>query len=200
MKKLFILGIIICSAISCKDNPTVKKANEVKDNISNTTKAARELNRMQEDIQDLQEQEPLTNEDLKKWLPEELKDMKRTSYRAGQLGMASIASIEATYQEENSDKKLNVRVIDGAGQMGASMTAGVRMMLSQDFEEDSNRESRRTIKKKGMKVIETYRKNSNDSKLEFLHDDRFFVSLEGDNMDLDELWDRVDELDFDDLI
>lgn len=198
MKKLFLAIFAVVLVMGC-DNPVSKKIKETKEQVSNTTKAVKEMTNMQEDMVELQEMEPLTNEELKSWLPDEIDGMKRISYKAGQMGMVQIASIEAVYANEDKSKKFKVEVIDGAGAMGAAATMGMRMMFSQDFEEESEYKTRRTVTKKGVKAIEEYQKNNNRSTIEFMKDERFYVKTTGTNMSLDETWDAIDELDTEDL-
>jgi len=198
MKKLFLLTTLLVLFVGC-DNPVSKKIQETKEKVSNTTKAVKELNTMQEDILKLQEMEPLTNEDLKAWLPEDIDGMKRTGYKAGQMGMMQIASIEATYATEDKSQKFKVEIIDGAGQMGATATTAMRFMFSQDFEEETEYKTRRTMKRKGVKAIEEYRKNNNNSIIEFMEDDRFYIKATGTNMSLDQTWKAIDKLDTRDL-
>ena len=177
------------------DNPVSKKIKETKEQVTNTTKAVKELNDIQEDIEELQVLESLTNEELKAWLPDEINGMKRISYKAGQMGMIQIASMEAVYVNEDKSKKFKVEVIDGAGEMGASATAGIRMMFAMDFEEEDENKIRRSVKKNGNKAIEEYRKNNNRSTIEFMEGNRFYIKTTGTNMDLDETWKAIDELD-----
>ena len=199
MKKVMLIALALATITACKDNPVSKKIKETKENVSNTKKAVEEINEIQKDIQELQEEEPLTNEELKEWLPEEIAGMKRTGYKAGHMGVMKIASIEGTYSNEDKSKKFKVEVIDGAGVMGASATAGMRMILSQDFEEEDEYRSKRTVKKNGVKAIEQYVKNNNKSTLEFLQDERFYIKVTGTNLDVEETWDAVDELKTDKL-
>ncbi len=194
MKKYAIAIFAVALLVACKDNPVSKKIKETKDNVSNTTNAVREMNNMQDDIKKLQEETPLTNEELKTWLPDEINGMNRISYKAGQAGMMNISSIEATYANEDKSKKFSINIIDGAGQVGAAATMGMRMLFSQDFEEETESGSRKTVTKKGKKAIEEYRKNSNNSTIQLMEDDRFYLQAKGDNMDMDETWDAIDEL------
>lgn len=198
MKNILLAAFALAAFIAC-ENPVSKKIKETKENVSNTTKAVKELNKMQEDIQDLQELEPLTNEELKAWLPDEINSMKRTGYKAGQTSFVNIASVEATYANEDKSKQFKIEVIDGAGPMGAAATAGMRMLFSQDFEEEDEYKSRKTVKKNGEKAIEEYRKDNNRSIIEFMRDGRFYFKATGTNMDIDETWDAIDEIDADDL-
>ncbi len=198
MKYSWILALAMVVAVGC-DNPVSKKIKETKQNVSNTTKAVKELNNMQDDIKELQEKEPLTNEAFKEWLPEELSGLTRTGYKAGQGSYMQIATIEGTYTDESKSKKFRVQIIDGAGQTGAAATAGMRLMFSQDFEEEDESRMRRTTKRDGMKAIEEYRKNNNASEIQLFYNDRFYVKASGTNMDLDETWKAIDDLDMDDL-
>ncbi|OAD91120.1 hypothetical protein A7A78_04730 [Aequorivita soesokkakensis] len=199
MKK-YVLALFVFSAlVSCKDNPVSKKIKETKDAVSNSTNAVQEMNKMQDDIKELQETTPLTNEELKSWLPEEVEGMKRISYKAGQAGMMNISSIEASYANEDKSKRFTINIIDGAGQVGAAATAGLRMVMSQDFEEEDENGSRKTVTKNGKKAIEEYRSGNNNSKIQLMEGNRFYLEANGKNMDLDETWDAIDELDLEKL-
>jgi hypothetical protein len=199
MKKFLAILVVTACFVSCKDNPVSEKIKETRQNVSNTNKAVKELNKMQEDIEELKDIEPLTNDELKAWLPDEVEGMKRISYKAGQTSYMQIASIEATYANEDKSKKFKVQVMDGAGTVGATATAGMRMLFSQDFEEEDEYKTRRTTKKNGMKVIEEYHKQNNKSEIQFMQNNRFYIKVNGTNMDIDETWDAIDELDADDL-
>ncbi len=199
MKK-YVLALFVFSALlSCKDNPVSEKIKETKDVVSNSTNAVQEMSKMQDDIKELQEITPLTNEELKSWLPDEVNGMKRISYKAGQAGMMGIASVEATFTNENKSKKFTISIIDGAGQVGAAATAGMRMVMSQDFEEESENGFRRTVTKNGTKAIEEYRSGNNNSTIQLMEGNRFYLEAKGNNMDIDETWDAIDELDLEDL-
>lgn len=199
MKKYLLALFVFSAFISCKDNPVSKKIKETKEVVSNTTNAVEEMTKMQDDIKELQETTPLTNEELKSWLPDEVNGMKRISYKAGQAGMMGIASIEAAYANEDKSKKFTISIIDGAGQVGAAATAGMRMVMSQDFEEESENGSRKTVTKNGTKAIEEYRSGNNNSTIQLMEGNRFYLEAKGNNMDLDETWDAIDEIDLDKL-
>lgn len=194
MKKYVMALFVLSAFIGCKDNPVSKKIRDTKQNVSNTTNAVQEMTKMQDDIKDLQEMTPLTNEELKAWLPDEVKGMKRISFKAGEIGMMGIASIEAAYANEDKSKKFSINVIDGAGQMGAAATMGMRMVMSQDFEEEDEYRTRKTVNKNGKKAVEEYEISKNNSQIQCLEDNRFYLEAKGKNMDIDETWDAIDEL------
>ena len=198
MKK-FLIAILAISVLTACENPVSKKIKETKKAVSNTQEAVKEMNNMQDDIKELQKETPLTNDELKEWLPDEVNGMKRIAYKAGQGSFMQIAMIEATYANEDKSKKFKIEVMDGAGEIGATATAGMRILFSQDFEEEDEYKTRRTVNKDGMKAIEEYRKNNNRSSIQFFKDNRFYMNATGTNMDIDETWDAIDELDMEDL-
>lgn len=199
MKKYLFSFIICTSLVACKDNPVSKKIQETKETVSNTSNAVKEINKMQDDIKDLSEVTPLTNAELKAWLPDEVDGMKRISYKAGEVGMMGISSIDATYANEDKSRKFSVKLIDGAGEMGATLTMSMRMMMSQDFEEEDEYEIRKTETKNGKKVILEYRKDNSESKIQFMENNRFYIEAEGENMSIDETWDAIEELNLNNL-
>ena len=199
MKNIFILLLGITVGFTSCENPVSKKIKETKENVSNATKAVEEMSDLQEDIQEMQSIVPLTNDEMKAWLPDEINGMKRTAYKAGQMSYMKIANIEATYTSEDKSKKFKIEVIDGAGEIGATATAGMRILFSQDFEEEDEYKSRKTTVRNGIKAIEEYRKNNNKSTIEFMSQDRFYMKATGTGMTIDETWDAIEELDVDDL-
>src|SRR5690606_2957973 len=129
-------------------------------------------------------------------MPEELEDLKRTSYEfntmMGATGNLSFA---------NEEKSLEVTIIDGAGEMGSALFASQGMLgsLYGGFESESDTKKQEIVERDGLKSIETYYKNNNDSELRITLEDRFIVSASGDNMTTDELYAYVDNLHIDNL-
>ncbi len=199
MKNLLLIFISLLIFSACKDNPVVKKAKEAKDNVVNTNNIIKESTKMQDDIKKLSETTPLTNDEMKSWLPEDVDGMKRTAFKTGAMGMMNIASVEATYSTEEKDKSFKIEVIDGAGEMGAMSTAGLRMAFSTDFEEEDEFKSRKTVTKNEVKAIEEYDKRRNRSVIQLMHGNRFYIKATGENMDIDSLWGFIDDMDVENL-
>lgn len=199
MKKRILFFAIIMILIACKDNPVVKKAKEAKENVSNTQKVIKESTKLQEGIKELSETTPLTNEEMKAWLPDDVDGLKRTAFKTGAMGMMNIASIEATYTAEDKSKSFKLEIIDGAGEMGAMSTAGLKMAFSMDFEEEDEFKSRKSVTKNGVKAIEEYDKRRNKSTIQLFHNDRFYLKATGEKMEIDELWDFINEINLEDL-
>ncbi|WP_339610389.1 hypothetical protein [uncultured Planktosalinus sp.] len=199
MKKGILFFAIIMFLSACKDNPVVKKAKEAKDNVVNTNNIIKESTKIQDDIKKLSETTPLSNDEMKSWLPDEVDGMKRTAFKTGAMGMMKIASVEATYSTEEKGKSFKIEVIDGAGEMGAMATAGLRMAFSTEFEEEDEFKSRKTVTKNGIKAIEEFDKRRNRSVIQLMQDNRFYVKATGNDMKIDDLWNLIDEIDLDNL-
>lgn len=199
MKKTLLIIGTAALLISCKDNPIMSKVKETKQNVENTTNAYKEVFSAQEDVEKLSKVTPLTNEELKTWLPDEVDGMKRTSFKAGTMAAMNIASIEATFTTEDKSREFKVEIIDGAGEVGAIALMGMRMALSQEFEEETEYKTRKTTKKGGTKAIEESYKDKSRCNIEFLQDDRFYIKASGKNMDIGDLWDLIDEIKVDKL-
>ena len=199
MKHLTILTLIIVVILGCKDNPVVEKAEEIKDNVQNTTRAVKEMDSMKEDMETLAGVTPLTNEELKNWLPDEINGMTRTGFKVGQMGVVAIASVDATYENQDKTKKFRFQLLDGAGEMGSSAIAGARMLLTQEFEEETQNRIKRTSARNGLKYIEEFRKDGSKSSLQFVYDDRFYLDVNGTNLTMEELWSAIDEMPLDKL-
>lgn len=198
MKQIAITILSIFLLFGC-DNPVTKKVKEVKEDVSNMNEAVKEINEMQDEIEQLQQVTPLTNAELKEWLPDEVNGMKRTAFKAGQMSYMKIASVEATYANEDKSKKFNIQIIDGAGELGAAATAGMRMLFSQEFEEEDEYKTRKTVTKKGVKAIEESRKDGSKTSIELMQNDRFYMKATGNNMDVEDTWNAIDELELDNL-
>ncbi|HTO35464.1 MAG: hypothetical protein WCY77_01310 [Weeksellaceae bacterium] len=196
MKKYVLTTVCALFLFSCgKDNPVsqkVKELKETKDAVSNMSKSAREIQNMQGDMEKLKEIEPLTNDELKAWLPDDVLGMSRKSFKAGETGFINVSSISASYSNEDKSKTFSITVYDGAGEMGALVTAGFRMMIAQDFEEEDENGFKRTSKKDGKKIIEQF-KNGN-SEIQLMEGDRFFLEAKGKGMDIDETWKAIEAL------
>lgn len=201
MKKILIGTFCAALMFSCgKDNPVSKKieqAKQAKDNISNAGKAIKESQNLQQDLERLSAMEPLTNAEFKEWMPEEVNGMKRNSFKAGETAMIQIASAEAGFSDEEKTKRFSVTVTDGAGAMGASAISGLSMSLKMSMEEEDESGYRKTTDRNGVRVMEQYR--NENTKIQMISKDRYWVEATGNNMTPEETWKAVDALNLDKL-
>lgn len=194
--KLTLTFLCIIVLLSCKNDKKTTETNT----ITNSIKAASQIDEMKEEVADLSKITPISKEDFKAWLPDEIDGLKRTKYSAGNAMMVSISSIEATYQNEDNSKEIKINVIDRAGEMGASATMGLTMMFSMDFDEETENSYKRTLMKNGTKAVEEYFKNQNRTELHLLqNNDRYYVNLNAKGYNPDESWKLINQFSFKDL-
>lgn len=193
MKKFLVAAIGLITLVACnKVSEKVAQAKEATSYAKSLHNSANEIKNMQGDLEKLQAMEPLTNDELKAWLPEEILGMKRKSFKAGETAMLKVSSINASYADEEGDRKLSFTLTDGAGPVGASMIGGLRLALAQDFEEESDNGFRKTTTKNGVKAI--VEKKGENSSIQLISKERFHLSVNGNNMDVDDLWSAIDEI------
>lgn len=198
MKNICILLVMSLVVLSCKNVEKPETKNSINP-VSNAIKASSKMDEMKEEVDDLTKLTPLTIEDFKAWLPDEIIGMKRTGYKSGQTAMMNIASIEGTYKTEDKSKELKIYVIDRAGETAASATMGITMAFEMEFNQESDGHSKKTVTKNGNKAIEEYYSNSNRSEIQLLHNTRFYIKAEGKNMNIDETWKAIKGANLDQL-
>lgn len=201
MKKILIGTFCAALMFSCgKDNPVSKKieqAKEAKENISNAGKVIKESQNFQQDIERLTALDPLTNAEFKEWMPEEVNGMTRNSFKAGETSMLQISSAEASFSDEEKTKRFGVTITDGAGAMGASAISSLSMSLKMSMEEEDESGYRKTMDRKGERVMEEYR--NENTKIQLVTKGRYWLEATGDGMTPEETWKAVDALKLDKL-
>lgn len=191
----FLVALMSCGNGNAEKSETGKTASA----ISSLSKMASEAKKVEKDYKELSQATPLTNEQLKAWMPEELSGMKRVSYSIGGTGFLKLTALDASYANEDKSKKIEVNLIDGADSVGASLISLARMGLSQDFENETETEVKKSVEKNGIKAIEEYKKDNSSSSLKFIVKNRFLLTIEGTNLTIDELWKAVKALKPDEL-
>ena len=201
MKKITNLALVITTLLFTSCMGEVKeKLQGAKKTVSNTASIVDEASSMVEQMEMLKNLVPLTNENLKTWLPEDLDGMKRTRFKVGASGMANVRSVEGTYKENDARKGLTILVMDGAGEAGSVMVMSFGMFGKMEMEMEDERKHQQTVEVDGIRAQQTYYKKNNRTKLMFVFKERFMVSIDGTDMTTDETWELTKKLDFAKLI
>ena len=181
--------------ISCGGNKSSESDDSGSMGISEAIGGLRNLNKATdvakdwEKVQDrLIAETPRTNDEIKALFPEMLAGMKRNSFSVGDAQMMGVNGGEASYSNDEG-KSVEVSVLDGAGEMGASMVAMYALTLSMETEEETETGYSKTTKFNGSRA--TVKENSYDgrvdSEITTLVSDRYIVSLNGSGLSLKEL-------------
>ncbi len=213
---IILLGLLF---VSCKKE-TRDKLKKAKETISNTSTMVKDANTVKDNIEKLQKATPLTNAQLKTWLPEQLKGMQRKSFKVGASQYANIASIEGKYDTPNVPthieddegkrmvnplkKSFSIQLYDGAGPMGGMMITGLGMAAKMDFEEESEFEHKKTVVVRGVKALQTVKKPRTPNtpykvQIQFVFNERFGVMVNSASMNVEEVWNTIQDLDLESL-
>lgn len=192
MKKL-ILSILTLTLMSCSKTETEpeKKSGGLADIVSgvkNYNTISSSLDEITKNIEVLKKTTPLSNDELKAILPENLMGLKRTEISVGDTSMMGLSSVEGKYKSEQ-DKSIEVQVIDGAGEMGSAMVSSMMMGLSGDREKTTETGFEKTTEIDGMKAIVSEEKNNDviSSEIQIIAKKRYFLTVKGKGISYEEL-------------
>ena len=148
--------------------------------ISKAASSADDLNKKVEELKKLA---PLTTDQLKALLPEEMLGMKRTNFEAASIGGYSNA--DATYRKDPNDEAyINVNIVDCAGESGAGYYSAMfwtQMSISRESDDGYTK----TVDWKGGRAIENYDKSSNRYEFTYVGGGRYLVVVKGGKTGLD---------------
>ena len=191
MKKLLItssiLVLIACSKKEKQDEESGGLSNLVT-NAKNYSKISGSINDVSKNIETLKKMTPLSNDELKAVLPEQLLGLKRSEFSVGDASMMNLVSAEAKYKDENN-KRIDLQIMDGAGETGSGMVSIMMMGLNVTKEKVTETGFEKSEVINGMKAIISENKNGEniDSEIQLIAKDRYLLTLKGDGITLDEL-------------
>lgn len=204
MKKIITITMLLLIIIACKkeNNPlnkikeATKKIKETKQNLNNVNEIIKGAEDVSKNIEKLSKLTPITKDQIKTWMPEELGDLKRTKYEIGkQMGFTKISNVNLEFKAPDNKKGVKVSIIDGAGN-GASFISMFLLVKNADIDSEDQTGYERTQKFDGQHTLVKYSnpKYGNKSTLKYLIDDRFLVETTGWDMKPDELWNYIKKL------
>jgi len=205
MKKLLTITMLLLVVIACKkENNTINKFKEDVDNVKEAKQGLENVNEvikgaknLEKNIKKLSELTPVTKEQIKAWMPEEIDDLKRTYFSVSkELGM----TCKLVFKGENG-KKININIIDGAGN-GAPMVSMFSMMQNIEIDKESESGYERTQTFDGQRTLIKYQSSENYEKstLQCLFKERFGIEANAWKMTPEELWKYIKKLDIDTLV
>ena len=201
MTRIIITTLSIFFLISCGKNKEKEEPGllDVIEGVSDLNQIAKEAEKIEEENDQLIAATPISNENMKKNLPETILGYPRTKFSVGNQFMPDVSMGEAEYESENG-AFISLSIIDGAGETGSAMVTLARLGFARDFEEQTDRGYRKSTTIKGYKAVEEVEKDPYDnretSKIDLMVGNRFLISLEGDAT-IKQLREAVGEVDLD---
>lgn len=179
---LFLLAAIIlvaaCNNKKPKDSITITS----EDGKEKVTIDPTQLQNAAEDMQKIKEElgnlTPLTADQLKALVPEQLMGAARTDLDISAAMGASVASAD---YKINDSTRIKLNIIDCAGPGGAGIYS-MQYLGMFNMHEENEDEYTKTIDFNGGKAFENCKKNRNECTLTYFDGGRFLVTLEGDHV------------------
>ena len=133
-------------------------------------------------MEELKRLTPLSPDQLKALLPEEIMGMKRSSFNANTAMGFAVA--EAKYKDSSSEKEINLSIFDCAGEAGAGIYS-LSYWTKMSMQSESDNGYQKTVDFNGQKAVETYEKGSDTYELTYVASDRLLLSVKGEKTGLD---------------
>lgn len=187
MKRVFISLMAACIVIAaCKgrnDKITIKdeEGNKATIDVSSINEAAKKMEENADEAEKLKKLTPLSIDQVKALIPNELLGMQRSSFSANSAMGVSVG--KGTYKGDG-EKELNIEIIDCAGEVGAGWYT-MRYFSLWNFQQEDDNGYQKTIDFNGGKAIEKYTKSNDRYELTYFGNDRFIVQIDGEKIGLD---------------
>lgn len=199
---LLVFGVAACGgkAEENEEPGMFESISAIKDFADNMEDMAEELDEIEEDADVLINATPLTNDQLKAFLPEELQGLPRRSFTVGDQALLSMATAEANYENEEG-QSIDLSLMDGAGETGSAVIQMQRLGLSRDFEKQTEDGYEKSIDFEGYRGTEEYSKyrDVGNANLTVLVANRFVIALSAKDVSMEDLKKAARSLAFDEL-
>ena len=192
MKKLIIAAAALM-LVTCSKEEKVKE--EKTGGLSDLVSTAKTYGKMGSSMQDvtnnienLKNVPPLTNDELKAVLPEILLGLKRKELSVGDNAMMNLSTAEAKYADDEN-RRVKVEIVDGAGETGSAMVSIMMMGLNVNKEKTTEFGFEKSTEINGAKSIVSEYKNGEDinSEIQTVLKNRYLVTLKADGFTYEEL-------------
>jgi len=186
MRTLYSLLLVSLFFTACKNNKKFTHTEKNEDGSTTTTTVdmaglTSNAEDMTQKMEDLKKLTPLTLDQLKALLPEEISGIKRSSFNANSTMGFSVA--EAEYQKDE-DADIKLVIYDCAGEAGAGIF-GLSYWTKMNMQSESSDGYVKSVDFNGTKAVETYQKGNNETALTYVVNDRLMVVITGRNVDKD---------------
>ena len=191
MKQLLLPAFFaVISLAACNNDKKVTTTEKKEDGTTTTTttsvdvKGATDVaNEMATKMEELKKLTPLTTDQLKALLPQEINGIKQTEYNTSTA--MGYAFAQGDYKkDENTEVEL--MIYDCAGEAGSAWYS-MTYYGAMNFQQDNSTEYTKTIDFNGGKAIEHYNKVNKESTLTYVNNNRLLVVIKGRNMSPDEI-------------
>ena len=211
LRNILIPALAIClsscgsnTAVEEKDDDSIKiEINGEKIEIDSDDQKNLEeaINKSKDALSDLfgggedgEEAEVVNFRDLKDFLPNRIGSLKMveddTEGQTSKILGFKVSTVNGTYRD--GDARMKINIIDPGNRN--SVLNLLATWANVEIDSESGSGYQRTMEHKGHKAFEQYDTKSKDGSFAMLVAKRFLVTIDGDNVDMDDMKDAIDEI------
>jgi hypothetical protein len=187
MKRIFICLLVISAALTAckgpKDKIVIKDEKGDKVASVSISEATKKLEENSNKAEELKKLTPLSLDQVKALIPNEVLGIQRSSFSANSAAGVSVG--KGTYKGEDG-KEIELEIIDCAGEMGAAWYS-MRFFALWNFQQEDDNGYQKTIDFNGGKAVEKYTKSNDRYELTAFSNDRFIVQVQGEKVGIDDV-------------
>ena len=196
-------AVLLLVACSKEEKVQKEESGGLSDLISSTkdySKMSSSMEEVTKNIEKLKNVEPLTNDQLKAFLPEQLLGLKRTELSVGDNSMMNLSTAESKYSDGDK-KEIKLEIIDGAGETGSTMVSIMMMGLTGNQEKITENGFEKSAEINGVKsIISEDRDGENvNSKIQTVAKNRYLMTLNAEGFSSEELKKALAEMNMSEL-
>lgn len=139
-----------------------------------------------------------TGNELNDWLPEKIIDyVKMEPSTIGEEGFHHIA---ANYHyKAGYDKYITLEITNGQSDKDLKVKKSITQKIEMNFAENTESGYTKVYNRKGVDVFEMQSDYKNSATIEFIVNQRFYIRVKGANLKAEEVWQFIEQLDFNKL-
>lgn len=205
IQKTLLLLMISMSLMACgqeakQKNDNTKRPSKTFGKGASVVEKIRDQNK---EVTALKSLEPITVEELEKWLPQTIKGMNKV--KGGALAQDGIVGVNASYLSKHPEygkdygKTLDILIIDGHGERGATASRSFVSIKYDNLNSENSDGYTKTITHESTVVKEEFDSHNNTYTLSFFYNNRFGVEMKLKGFEQKELWSVFKEINLEKL-
>ena len=139
-----------------------------------------------------------TGNELNDWLPEKI--LEYVKLEPTTIGEEGFHHIEANYHYKSGyEKYITLEITNGQSDKDLKVKKSIAQKIEMNFAENTESGYTKVYNRKGVDVFEMQSNYNNAVTVEFIINQRFYVRANGTNLKADEIWEFIDQLNFNEI-
>lgn len=139
-----------------------------------------------------------TGNELNEWLPEKI--LEYVKMEPATIGEEGFHHIEANYHYKSGyEKYITLEITNGQSDKDLKVKKSIAQKIEMNFAENTESGYTKVFNRKGVDVFEMQSNYNNAVTIEFIINQRFYVRANGTNLKADEIWEFIDQLNFNEI-